>query len=707
MLYRTQQIILSAVFLFFTSFFASAEDVNTSMYGDTIFHEDYGQGVGLWGSFADAGLSSLGTMSSLYLGYTHKTAMGLESGYYKDLAYGNAHKNSTITNSTDVLRCANIVHSWIVPGLKDHTGNVNGRYFLADGQTTPGVVFQREVTELCKNSSFEFSVWAANINNENGKPGSPFQFEIWTKDPSLGLNSKLKEYNDWNSADYLANHMPVGTQFESSDGGMAKLLMKINDTTDVVTKTEPGTCMANGDAYVYEITKDGVTPHVVYSLNGSYYCSDKDGKYWYKVIYPSHVNSSYPATDLYFNCTHYSDNSESDWVDVADSYDMQSEYYTYPNKYIVYTNGKEIPYSGGEKYYAYRVGTKTYAAGAAFWYTKLRFNRPDLVYSSNQDLPSYYQAINNTTLSGQSVYLDTRTGGYVYDSIKYYCPTPYDYKHNVYSATKSFRESTTELLDITHYGSTTFSYPCDLATQKRWQQIKGTFKLADQDHVFLILRNFSSNSAGNDFAIDDIVFRPYASFGVSLNLSPTFASESCKYGLVTLLSTLKTASNDEISAINEDLPNCNFYFQGYNGSDWVTINSNSIKIQSATDKLEVNMPLSQYNLYSKFRIIVRTSSVSNGKCLSIGSEELNKVEIDGSPSVLLSGDDICIDNKVDVNGNEILDANGNTIPDIKGTEKGFFVIKNTSQKNQQSWRVKVMYSDGTIGDLIPSIATCK
>ena len=145
--------------LILSSFFSlstRAQGIANEMYGDTIFYENFGTGVGLWASFSAAGLNPLGQIVG-YEGYDFNTQKPNTTFDYNYSPYGG---DCTITNSTDVLISANKNShgSWIVSGMNDHTpGDIDGRMFLADGATRPSVVFQRKITELCRNSEFEYS----------------------------------------------------------------------------------------------------------------------------------------------------------------------------------------------------------------------------------------------------------------------------------------------------------------------------------------------------------------------------------------------------------------------------------------------------------------------------------------------------------------------------------------------------------------------
>jgi hypothetical protein len=58
------------------------------------------------------------------------------------------------------------------------------------------------------------------------------------------------------------------------------------------------------------------------------------------------------------------------------------------------------------------------------------------------------------------------------------------------------------------------------------------------------------------------------------------------------------------------------------------------------------MPLSEYNLYSHFRIAVSsTTSGFAGKCVTVATPSSERKTFSGAPQFTLSGDDICEDSE--------------------------------------------------------------
>lgn len=215
----------------------------------------------------------------------------------------------------------------------------------------------------------------------------------------------------------------------------------------------------------------------------------------------------------------------------------------------------------------------------------------------------------------------------------------------------------------------------------QWLQLKENFKLIGQDYCYVVVRNFGSGT-GNDIVIDDLVFKPYAPFNLTVQLSTQSINTACIDGLVTLLSYFPPA--DSIPGyIN--IPEYGFYFQGLKNGVWTRLGSSiPIQTQSVTIPLELTLPLAEYNSYSSYRVIVATTPVGfGGRCITFTYPPIAKAPIDASPNFTISGNDVCDDQTT-------------------GTQQyGTFVIKNINQVSCGGWQVKVKMADGTVKTLFP------
>lgn len=218
----------------------------------------------------------------------------------------------------------------------------------------------------------------------------------------------------------------------------------------------------------------------------------------------------------------------------------------------------------------------------------------------------------------------------------------------------------------------------------KWEKITEKFKLSSQDYVWVVVRNYGAGGTGNDIALDDLVFRPWAPFNLSVALSPASIKSACVDGLVTLLSYFPV---DSLMPKYIDITQYAFYFQGERNGVWYTLgNSIPLQTQSSHIPLELTLTLSEYNLYNRFRLAVAsTPSGFGGKCVTFTQINTEKQSIGASPQFTISGKDVC--------------------DDKSGTQQGTFYIKNANQTNCEGWQVKVKMPDGSLQTFTPSAKT--
>ena len=119
--------------------------------GDPIFTEDFGSGI------TNGPPLPAGTTTYSYI-----------SGTPNDGRY-------TISSNTAYF-------DWF--DTNDHTPNdSNGKAFIVNASYTPGEFYQRTVTGLCENTSYEFSSWLMNLHPKSGCDGNGIpvnvKFQIW------------------------------------------------------------------------------------------------------------------------------------------------------------------------------------------------------------------------------------------------------------------------------------------------------------------------------------------------------------------------------------------------------------------------------------------------------------------------------------------------------------------------------------------------
>lgn len=124
--------------------------------GDPIFTEDFGAGT------TDGPELPAGTTS-----YQFTTGTPNDGDY-------------TISSTTNYF-------DWL--SLQDHTpGDSNGKAFIVNASFTAGEFYQREVTGLCENTTYEFSSWLINLQPANSCEGNSIpvnvRFQIWDETDS-------------------------------------------------------------------------------------------------------------------------------------------------------------------------------------------------------------------------------------------------------------------------------------------------------------------------------------------------------------------------------------------------------------------------------------------------------------------------------------------------------------------------------------------
>ena len=127
--------------------------------GDPIFTEDFGSGN------TDGPALPTGTTT-----YTFTTGTPNDGSY-------------TISSTTNYFGWKNI---------QDHTpGDTNGKSFIVNASFTAGEFYQRQVEDLCENTSYEFSSWLINLQDAGGCEGNSIpvnvRFQIWDETDTILL----------------------------------------------------------------------------------------------------------------------------------------------------------------------------------------------------------------------------------------------------------------------------------------------------------------------------------------------------------------------------------------------------------------------------------------------------------------------------------------------------------------------------------------
>ncbi len=222
----------------------------------------------------------------------------------------------------------------------------------------------------------------------------------------------------------------------------------------------------------------------------------------------------------------------------------------------------------------------------------------------------------------------------------------------------------------------------------KWFQIKEYFLLSGQDYVWVVVRNYGQGGSGNDIALDDIVFKPWAPFTLNVEISANSLADACSEGVVTMLSDFPSA---EDMPGYVDIQEYSFYFEGLDSDgNWVQLGSEyPLQTQSVNMPLELTLTLSEYGKYSQFRIAVSSTAYGfGGKCVTFTQSPTDNVAVPSTPTVVLSGEDVC--------------------DDTSGTQQGYFILKNVNQEDCEGWSVKVKMPDGTYETFLPETkASCE
>lgn len=125
-------IVFCTVFLSYKTY----SQLCTGSLGDPVVNIDFGSGTGKGAA-----------LGSAITAYTYSGSGKLDEGYY------------TIANTTTGLRDT----AWHI--TTDHTGNTNGYMMIVNASVlaTAGIFYTKTVTNLCPNTTYEFSAWLMNV----------------------------------------------------------------------------------------------------------------------------------------------------------------------------------------------------------------------------------------------------------------------------------------------------------------------------------------------------------------------------------------------------------------------------------------------------------------------------------------------------------------------------------------------------------------
>lgn len=194
--------IFMCILFFLCAFFGHAQlQFCGGNSGDPIFTETFGTGT------VPGPELPLGTTS-----YTFTTGAP-NDGFY------------TVSNNSDF-------YGWF--GDVDHTPNdINGKYFIVNASHTAGEFYRQTITDICENTSYEFSAWLINLLPSPGpcsSNGIPInvRFQIWDASDTILLASGDTGDIFSTSTSIWEQH---GLVFKTQPGQNSVILKLINNGT--------------------------------------------------------------------------------------------------------------------------------------------------------------------------------------------------------------------------------------------------------------------------------------------------------------------------------------------------------------------------------------------------------------------------------------------------------------------------------------------
>ena len=654
----------------------SAQTPDNVMWGETIFFEDFGTGTtpNGFGSFENAGLSSLNTISSLYVPYVFDETVwqstdpnlqkegcagkpaSFEAGHYSIIDNTNRLDHSASRDLYGGSSCSNRgsvePNRFLVNNLKDHTTGgdgynddrsavldespdvasaSNGRFLIVNGSTVEGMVFKRRINELCRDAEFQFSFWAARVHYDSNKKGKDidlgceFQFEFWAEDPGNAILADGLAAADLSSK--VGQNVALYKTAADKDAG-TKSYVKLLGVTDIhrcktaylpnmeavrkTTITTTKDCKTSNGATVYRNSANNAFAFYRTFRNATIYRATTGSNESYAINGAIQVGSNQLKQCFDNNGAPITITLDEDLVDDSDN-NYGTEFYLY----FILTGYDEDAEDPAVTFYAWADGDYHLISGL----TQDEINFADTEITT-ADLTAY-----GATVTPATADVSTYSGA--------------TDQSTVYTTVKTYEEEETTV---------------EKNPQARWEKFTDKFRLTGQDYCYMVLRNAYGKQDQNDFAIDDISFVPHNNFNLTVGTGLNSANTACSDGIVTVkgnvnipavgtLSDGTTFTAEDRTALLNYLPDFGFFFEGQdiNTGLWKQLgNGIPMQVQNESTVLELNMPLSEYNLYSHFRIAVSsTTSGFAGKCVTVATPSSERETFGGAPQFTISGDDIC------------------------------------------------------------------
>ncbi|TDO22999.1 T9SS type B sorting domain-containing protein [Pedobacter duraquae] len=267
--FKTLQIILCCMLGFSLSI--QAQIVCTGSLGDPVVNIDFGRGTANYGPSLNSNTN-----------YRYKDSGKPDDGDY------------AIVKSTNGMH----VGDW--HQITNHTpDDPNGYMMLVNASTNPGIFYETSVSQLCPNTTYEFSAWAINILTYSGKKPNLI-FSI------LGSDGKTELVTP-----YATGDIPEGTASDWKKYGF--LFTTPSNVSDVIIRiTNAGPGGIGNDLALDDITFRACGPTIVpkfsnTSANSTAICEGDN----YSVTLSAAVSAGYNAPSF-----QWQRNTGTSWTDL-------------------------------------------------------------------------------------------------------------------------------------------------------------------------------------------------------------------------------------------------------------------------------------------------------------------------------------------------------------------------------------------------------
>src|SRR5690554_1341352 len=247
------------IFLFFLSLCVNAQvQLCQGTRGNVVFHENFGNGVGIGSPLPNGSIS-----------YSFTTNFPEEGQY--------TVRSNTIPNPETLPNPNDWIWHLLPDDWSSTLNSVPGKMLLINARETPGTFYKKTIVNLCEETSYAFSFWAAplyNINSEiceeNNGLGAPInlKIEVWNADETQLIRSA--ETGDISNIDSI-NFQEYGVIF-STLSGQTSVVIKISNNNQ---QPGCGNDIALDELLVHVCGGSSSITSVVYEDTEAIFCDDQ------------------------------------------------------------------------------------------------------------------------------------------------------------------------------------------------------------------------------------------------------------------------------------------------------------------------------------------------------------------------------------------------------------------------------------------------